>query len=68
MDLPVCVSNCISILAMERPVSIAEELATERMIRLLNGCRFAAIRIALRVCSALGMAQCIDLNTHYGTG
>ena len=54
-------------LAMERPVSIAEELATERTIRRLNGWCCAAIRMASRAWSALGMAQLNDIHPNHDT-
>lgn len=61
-------SNCTSILAMERPVSIAEELATERMIGSLNGWNFEAKQIIMNTCSDLHMAQHIYFNIHNCNG
>ena len=54
-------------LAMDRPVSIAEELATERMIRRLNGWRLASNRMASRDWSASGMAELNNLSSHHAT-
>jgi hypothetical protein len=54
-------------LAMDRPVSIAEELATERMIRRLKGWRLASNRMASRDWSASGMAELYILSSHHAT-
>lgn len=54
-------------LAMERPVSMADELATERMIRRLKGWRLTSNRMASRDWSASGMVSRHNLNLHCAT-